>query len=191
MSCRRLLADIHNYYKRHNIPVGDQLRKLTPKMLGSWKKPDFKAKAAESGVLVRWAFDFATRWATRLPNGDATKEAGSVLCQWQLVIANAGTILTDTELRNSVQLAVRHCVILQFLGEKLQPKHHMWIHLCIRQKECGCCKGYHCFLDENLNSVLSACCQTAHKQTWEKSVFDRMRLQPFVTTSRCSYFSNM
>jgi hypothetical protein len=190
MSVRRLLADMQGYYKAHSIPANQQIRKLTSNMLGSFTRPDFKAKASESGTLIGWAADFADRVKHRLCNGHALSEAGKILVQWKEVQTNAGPTLSAEELRNAVQLAVRHCVIMQHIGQGLLPKHHLWIHLNHHSKINGACRGHSTFLDESLNSTLSACCQSAHKSTWEQSVFERIRLQPLCRTKGGKLFSN-
>eukprot|EP00959_Pyramimonas_sp_CCMP1952_P269724 5638887-Pyramimonas_sp.AAC.1 len=69
----------------------------------------------------------------------------------------------------------------------LSPKHHMWIEMNLRLEQCGNPTGYSCFLDESLNSTLAALAGAAHRATWEKSIFDRVRLLPFV--ERASYFA--
>ncbi len=118
LSVRRLLADIKGYYSRGGVESGCQINRLTAKMLGSFSSPDFKVKAGEASALIGWAADFSARWQGALPNGAALAEAAAVLGQWKSLISSAGPIFQREEYERAVQLCLRHCVLMQFLGVK-------------------------------------------------------------------------
>ena len=189
ISVRRLLADMKMYYARERVESGCQINRLTAKMLGSWSLPDFKVKAGEASALIGWAADFSARWQGVLPNGGALAEAASILVQWKSLISSAGPVFSRADYERAVQMCLRHCVLMEFLGAKLLPKHHLWAHLNLRIEACGGPRCYSCFLDESLNAMLGAVCQASHKLSFEQSVFDRFRLLPF--TARGRWFANL
>ena len=158
-------------------------------MLGTKAKPNFKGKAAETGALVSWACDFAERWKDVLPNGAILFEAGTALLAWKRLVALAEMDMTRSECEEALEVAVRHCTLMQHCDVDLLPKHHLWIHMCLQMPLCGNPRQYATFLDESLNSVLAAICQSSHRLTWEKSVFERIRLMPYV--ERNSYFAQL
>eukprot|EP00959_Pyramimonas_sp_CCMP1952_P345032 7226119-Pyramimonas_sp.AAC.1 len=53
--------------------------------------------------------------------------------------------------------------------------------MTLRIPFCGNPRWYSTFLDESLNLVLAGVAAASHKATWERSIFDRMRLLPIVS----------
>eukprot|EP00959_Pyramimonas_sp_CCMP1952_P406913 8528261-Pyramimonas_sp.AAC.1 len=54
-SLKRIFSDYKAWAKKERIDVSYQLAQLTPSMIQGKKKPELKTKAAETGVLLRWA----------------------------------------------------------------------------------------------------------------------------------------
>ena len=70
---------------------------------------------------------------------------------------------------------------------KYIPKSNLCVILTLRIAQCGNPRSYSTFMDESLNLVIAAVASAAHQATWEKSIFDRIRLMPYV--SRNSAFA--
>ena len=171
---------MHSFWQSLGPSTKSRLSMLTPKMMGDRSTPEFKAKAAETGECVPWACDFMKRNAANLEFGNELLAAGLALLEWKTLMANAEDRLNPIEVSRGIELSVRHNTILLSAGYELLPKHHLWVHMNLRLEWCGHPRTYSCWVDESLNSVLSACCQSSHKLTWEASVFDRIRLIPQV-----------
>jgi hypothetical protein len=180
LSSRRLTGDMLAFWEAQGASTKSRLTKLTAKVLGTRAHPDFKAKAAESGECVAWGVDLLERFHTHVPHGKTLLSAGRALLKWKQLIAAASDTLSDGEFSESVELAVRHNSLMQAFECELTPKHHLWVHLCLRMKVCGHPRRYACWLDESLNSCFSAVCQASHRLTWESSIFERIRLIPYV-----------
>ena len=73
---RNVLSDIGSWYDRNGIDHSLRIGELTFSMVGSEDRPDFGGKAAESGVLVRWAADFANNHSAVLREGQHLAVAG-------------------------------------------------------------------------------------------------------------------
>ena len=81
LACRRLLNDFKAWAQapENDVPLSYQIRTLTPKMLGKRSSPALKTKAAETGVLVRWAVEFCRPSGARMSNAGVLLAAGESL----------------------------------------------------------------------------------------------------------------
>ena len=189
MTARRLTSDVLAFWETQGPSKKSRVTRLTSKMLGTRKSPDFKVKAAEAGECLAWALDLAIRYKDQIEHGKALVAAGQALVDWKALIASAADRLTDVELSKAIELAVRHNTAMQAARCDLPPKNHLFIHLNLRMRVCGHPRRYACWVDESINSIFSAVCQASHRLTWETSIFERIRLIPYVLKN--SFFSKL
>ena len=80
VTCRLLFNDYKQWCLAHKIENGYQLQTLLPTMVGDDGKPFIKAKAAETGVLMRWATEFCCSGeGAKLKHGGLLSAAGVAL----------------------------------------------------------------------------------------------------------------
>eukprot|EP00959_Pyramimonas_sp_CCMP1952_P404396 8474233-Pyramimonas_sp.AAC.2 len=64
--------------------------------------------------------------------------------------------------------------------QEFLPKSHLFVHLTARIPEYGNPRLYSTFLDEGLNLILAGVASASHRCTFERSIFERIRLLPYV-----------
>eukprot|EP00959_Pyramimonas_sp_CCMP1952_P280811 5869461-Pyramimonas_sp.AAC.1 len=80
VTCRLLFNDYKKWCFEHDIDLSYQLQTLLPSMVGDDGKPYIKAKAAETGVLMRWTADFCrSNDGAKLKHGGLLSAAGIAL----------------------------------------------------------------------------------------------------------------
>ena len=185
--CRRLLNDYKTWCEEEKIDLNYQLQMLTPGMIGSSEKFALKTKAAETAVLLRWATAFSTTYSNRLTKGDVLSAAGQSLERYMKILREAPVQVPRNQRQELLDLCVRHLVLMGLADVKYIPKSNLFVILTLRIARCGNPRSYSTFMDESLNLVIAAVASAAHQATWEKSIFDRIRLMPYV--SRNSAFA--
>eukprot|EP00959_Pyramimonas_sp_CCMP1952_P056974 1189487-Pyramimonas_sp.AAC.1 len=108
------------------------MQNLTPKMLDTDTDKTIKTKAAETGVLLRWAIDLCQRKTNHLPSGRVLYEAGSALAHVIDILKAVPRVVDKESCRELVQLAVRHINLAEAAEILMIPKHHMFVHLALR-----------------------------------------------------------
>ena len=175
---KRLRTHQLAWYEAENIPHGRRLGDFTVVMLGesrgcelnddSYAHPGttMKTKAAETGILFRWALDIIQddQLASQVAYRSNLLIAGRSMQEW-LELTRTGelclTILEYQKLRDSAQ---RHLVHSRIARIALVPKHHFFAHLSIRAFFHGNPKAYTCFVDES-GEILQAVATGPSKQT--------------------------
>ena len=163
-----------------------QLQTLTPAMIGSSEKWALKTKAAETAVLLRWATAFSTTYRGRLTNGDVLSAAGQSLERYMEILREAPAQVPRDQRQELLDLCVRHLVLMGVAGVKYIPKSNLFVIMTLRIARCGNPRGYSTFLDESLNLAIAAVAAASHQATWEKSIFDRISLMPYVNKN-CAF----
>ena len=181
-------ADIRSWYRRKQVPHNRRLTQLTRSMVGNRATHDLKTKGAETGVLVAWATDFATRMVERLAFGHDLAAAGGCLVRYMDILCRNCRIMPWSERQALLNECLRHNVLIQQSEGTLTPKHHMWVHLTQAANTANP-REFATWLDESLNAILSTVAQGAHRTTWEKSIFRRIRLLSLVQPD--SYFATI
>ena len=189
LTVKRLFSDMCKYWDTTVMPRSERVGRFTPAMLGSTNHRELKTKVVETARMVGWALDFVRRHPAQIPNGPCLRSAGDCLVEWQGIVSNAPQHMSAADSDMLLFLCIRHNVLMLDYGCSLLPKHHQWVHMCLRIPACENPKFYSCFFDESLNSVLASLCQASHKLRWEFGVFDRIRLLPFV--QKQSYWSKL
>eukprot|EP00959_Pyramimonas_sp_CCMP1952_P063825 1333506-Pyramimonas_sp.AAC.1 len=77
-------------------------------MLGTSESPEFKAKAAETGVLLKWAVDLCRRYRAVIKNGEIFLAAGECLIEYLSIVKAAPCLLTQVQYSRLLHLAIRH-----------------------------------------------------------------------------------
>eukprot|EP00959_Pyramimonas_sp_CCMP1952_P430694 9020002-Pyramimonas_sp.AAC.1 len=79
-----------------------------------------------------------------------------------------------------LDMCLRHMALMGEVASPKAPKSHMFAHLTLRIPHWGNPRFYSTFLDESLNLTLAVVASASHRLTWERSIFDRMRLLPHI-----------
>ena len=174
---------------KNNIDHSYQIQDLTAGMLGSGDRPLLKTKAAETAVLMTWATQFCAGNARRLPNGETFAAAGDCLVEYAKIIKESPCKLSWQTCNQLMYLCLRHLTLMRLTGNMFLPKSHMFVHLTQRCVSHGNPRHYSCFLDEGLNLVLATMAASSHRSTWERGIFQRVRLLPTVCAH--SYFATL
>ncbi len=156
-------------------------------MLGSTDSPLLKTKAAETGVLMRWATEFCEEFGGRLPNGNTLAAAGQCLVKYARILKESPFRLSWATCNELMYLCLRHLTLMGSTGHRFLPKAHMFVHMTQRCVTHGNPRHYSTFVDESLNLTLASIASNSHRSTWERGIFQRVRLLP--TVSENSYFA--
>eukprot|EP00959_Pyramimonas_sp_CCMP1952_P457780 9475503-Pyramimonas_sp.AAC.1 len=149
-------------------------------MLGTRSAPALKTKAAETGVLTRWAVEFCRTSGARMVRAKVMMNAGECLLEYARILKESPHHVEPAKYDRLVFLCLRHLALMGDVGGGYLPKAHMWVHMTLKIPECGNPRTYITFHDESLNLVLAGVAAAAHRSTWERSIFERIRLLPLV-----------
>ena len=182
LACRRLLNDFKTWAQdpQNAVPLSYQIRTLTPKMLGSRSAPALKTKAAETGVLTRWAVEFCRTSGASMSRSRVLMKAGECLLEYAGILKESPRIVEPAKCERLLFLCLRHLALMGDVGGGYLPKAHMWVHMTLKIPACGNPRSYSTFHDESLNLVLAGIAASAHRSTWERTIFQRLRLLPLV-----------
>jgi len=174
----QLFVDYRVWCQRENVDLSYRIGTLTRKMLGQQHLRDLKTKAAETGVLVRWATDFCARNTAKFEGARILEEAGRALLSYMDIIRTRGRTIPWSDCQVLLDMCLRHMALMDEVPSPKAPKSHMFAHLTLRIPHWGNPRFYSTFLDESLNLTLAVVAAASHRLTWERSIFDRMRLLP-------------
>jgi hypothetical protein len=151
-------------------------------MLAPGGRPGLKTKAAETGVLCRWAADFCSpgRPGEKLDQGQNLAAAGECLVEYVQILRDSPFVLKWETCNRLMFLCLKHLSHMKDIGQDFMPKAHMFVHLTQRAARCGNPRMYSCFCDETLNLVIAGMAASSHRANWENGIFQRVRLLPVV-----------
>eukprot|EP00959_Pyramimonas_sp_CCMP1952_P452369 9466468-Pyramimonas_sp.AAC.1 len=150
-------------------------------MIKGKTKPELKTKAAETGILLRWATHYCTKQdGIDFPCRDVLGEAGSSLLEYMDILRNNGLNIEWEDCSQLLYLCLRHLTLMEQAGCEHMPKSHMFVHMTQRIPTQGNPRFYSTFLDETLNLGIAQMAAASHKTNWEESIFQRARLLPLV-----------
>ena len=183
----KIMDDIQAWYNSEKVDASLRISDLSLSMLGSERLPSFSGKAAETGVLVRWATQYIREHAARVrEHGGHMALAGPPLVRYMDLLRTSPQTPTDETCREFCKCFREHVHHLAAAGARYLPKHHAWGHMTYRIRAKGNPKYYSTFMDETLNAVISAIAQCSHRRTWTERIFQRLHLQAIYRPS--SYF---
>jgi hypothetical protein len=166
---------------KNKIPQSYQVGSLTVNMLAPGGRPGLKTKAAETGVLLKWATEFcAGPVGSALDAGETLHAAGQCLVEYAQILRDSGFKLSWDTCDRLMFLCLRHLNLMRDYGAELLPKAHMFVHLTQRAVRCGNPRMYSVFKDETLNLVIAKMAAKSHRARWEVGIFQRARLLPCV-----------
>ena len=177
LGLKYIYQDLQKWYEENKVPWSLRLGDLSLSMIGSASSPDFTGKAAESGVTLQWATQYATRWSHHLREGPALVEASQALEEYLQLLRDTPQTVDDPTFERFFKLFLRHVHALEDARVPFLPKHHMLAHLTIQMREKGNPRFYSTFLDETLNSIIAAAAARAHPSRWEHHIHKRLSLQ--------------
>jgi hypothetical protein len=119
-------------------------------MLAPAGRPGLKTKAAETGVLVRWATDFCSRGRIghMLDQGERLAAAGKCLVEYVQLLRDSPFVLKWETCDRLMFLCLKHLDLMRDTGQDFLPKSHMFVHLTQRAARYGNPRMYSCFCDE-------------------------------------------
>eukprot|EP00959_Pyramimonas_sp_CCMP1952_P023060 484987-Pyramimonas_sp.AAC.1 len=104
-----------------------RLRELTSKMIGgSSDVYVMKTKAAETGVLMRWATDFALEYRMVLKFGNELYEAGKSLIEYMNILRDHDKLIPGPKCKILMELCIRHLVLMDQSEQEFLPKSHLF-----------------------------------------------------------------
>ncbi len=166
---------------RNKIDQSYQASTITMNMLAPGGRPGLKTKAAETGVLLRWAAEFCSGPVGRaLDQGANLSAAGQCLVEYTQILRDSLFRLEWSTCTRLMHLCLRHLHLMLDVGAELLPKGHLFVHLTQRAVRCGSPRFYFVFKDEGLNLVIAGVAAASHRSRWEISIFQRARLLPRV-----------
>ena len=170
-------SDMDAWYDATGTRQDRRVKELTTGMLGK-RGGLLKTKAAETGALLPFAIQLCHIYTFR--DAGALHSAGMLLQEYMDILSSAPRQVPDQTTQLLLDKVLRHLRILQHVGVKLLPKHHLWCHLTVRIRTAGNPRAYSTFLDESLNRALANMASAAHRARWEERTFMRTQLLPQV-----------
>eukprot|EP00959_Pyramimonas_sp_CCMP1952_P238226 4978226-Pyramimonas_sp.AAC.1 len=166
---RRIFNDYKKWCELNNVALNMQLSCLTPTMLCTSSERMLKTKAAETGVLTKWAVDFCRSFGSRFQHGEALGAAGECLVEYMGILRKMPMEVPRAACISLLDLALKHTALMELAEEEFAPKMHVWIHMTLMIPRCGNPRMYSTFVDESLNAVLAGIAACAHRATWHRS----------------------
>jgi hypothetical protein len=169
-----LRADLFVWYRQQRVDKPDrplhEMADLSLTMLGTRDRKALHAKAAESGTLLYFAFDFAVRHSAVLACGSALVDCGRGLVQYMEVTRSSPLRMSASARQGLAESIVRYLVYRDDAGVEWKPKAHLSSHVVHDGGHFGnpLCTGT--WLDEGLNAQLAMVCRTAHAAVWSQRV---------------------
>lgn len=194
LACRRLRADLFEWYDEAAIPSDRRIGDFTVQMIGPDQNCRFgmpedphprgimKTKAAETGMMLEWSIHLLRTYAS-IPCRDELLAGGQSLLRWMNIIRGGEQTLAHDELQTLTDCIVRHNLHCKRANVRLVPKHHMCAHMSMRSREHGNPKVYSTLLDESLNLVLRTVSAFAHKLQQVPRIVRMLNLQGAVGLS--------
>jgi len=182
VTLKRALSDYKAWATRNNIPKSYQLQQLTPSMVfGKKGSNQLKTKAAETGVLLRWAVEVCTRpEGMAFPGRDILGAAGECVLDYMMILRRSDIRIAWDDCCKLLFLCLRHLTLMEDAGVDYLPKAHMFVHITQKIPKQGNPRFFSTFLDETLNLTIANIAAACHKANWELFIFRRLRLLPLV-----------
>jgi hypothetical protein len=115
-----------------------------------------------------------------LDQGERLAAAGKCLVEYVQLLRDSPFVLKWETCDRLMFLCLKHLDLMRDTGQDFLPKSHMFVHLAQRAARYGNPRMYSCFCDETLNLVIAGMAASSHRLTWEKGIFQRVRLLPTV-----------
>ena len=147
-----------------------ELQDITLGMLGTRDNPSLKAKAAESGTLLRFATELARQHRDQLPRGEALVSAGEALMLYMRATRTAPLRMPPANRQMLADAIVGFNAVREDAGIDFKPKMHLCCQLIRDAAFFGNPRCTGTWLDEGLNSKLAAVCASAHALVWSQRV---------------------
>jgi hypothetical protein len=139
-------------------------------MLGSRERPTISAKAGESGTLVAFAYELATKHRAVLSDGSALVGAGAALMQY-MQVSRSNPLRLSVEARQSIADAlIRFVTLREAAGIVFKPKAHLVTHMIADLGRFGNPCNTGTWVDEGLNARLAAVCKSSNRAVWSQRV---------------------
>ena len=174
-TCLQLRSALFAYYRRarRHTPGICELSDLTPTMLGSRALPTLSAKAVETKDTLPFVLELLVQHADRLgPTAPHLLQAGQALSKYLLLLDASPTVVPIPVLDNMFACIKRFAqAIAELPTFPRRYKNHALMHMVASTEWHGNPNWYATFVDEGLNSVLSAIAGSAHRRVWEERIF--------------------
>lgn len=163
------------------VPLSYQISELTRPMVGDDDTPILKLKAVETRVFMEFCTQFCWDRVSEFPALRKLANAGQALVDYMGILRDQPFIMSWSVCSELLGLCLRHIELMRLAGFTDLPKTHMYAHLTTDMLTKGNARMYGTFLDEGLNLVIAKCAASCHRSVWERSIFQRIRLLPYVS----------
>ena len=174
LSVQRMRKYLHMWYKLQRKMCPDrpiyELQHFEVSTLGTATHRTLKAKAAESGTLLRFALAVAEQHTNCLTRGRSLVKAGEALVQYMDITRKAGWRLAPSARQGLVDSALRFCSLREACDIPFKPKQHLWLHLVVGAGHFGNPRLTATWVDEGLNMQLAAVCRSSASRVWNRRV---------------------
>jgi hypothetical protein len=167
-------------WKKHR----SELWNLTEDMLGKRYRPELKAKAAETRILIPFCVEILTNfmYCFVAQGGDAHLRAQFMLGATESGVEFERILRAELPSGRSMSRAaqldcwsayMRHEMLCRRAGMRSLPKHHCMQHLVKRICFKGNPLSYSTYRDESLNGVIARIAASCHRRTFGMSVHEK------------------
>ena len=155
-------------------------------MMGTNDKPRCHAKAAESGLLLRWSLWLVRKYGTVLPNSADLIASGEALVEYLNITRMERGNLTLHRRQQLTDTCITYLQRREAAGVTFLPKTNLMIHLCVDAGEFGNPIDTGCWVDESLNQELRGIAADAHALVWRRRVLSTLSHERGPVASRFS-----
>lgn len=168
-----LRHDLFAYYGEEKRTRPDrpcyELQDFSLRSLGTRTKPMLRAKGAESGTLVRFAYKQLLKHWRALDRGAALKTCGKALVAYLNITRLPGN-LGEERLRHLKTAVLLYLNNREAAGIPWKPKAHLMVHLVWQCARFGNPRLVGTWHDESLNRELAQVARSAHSRVWHTRV---------------------
>ena len=190
LSLLNIKSELYGWYKTMGKDPkwkksGTEIWNLTLGMIGSKSKPMLHAKAKESEGMLKFTIHMLSTHQEALSEvSPETKMQTSLLLEAGKAALDIDSVLHSTSSRHMSHDQCEGCfykylrfaVLFQRAGGTTTPKSHLMIHLFQRAVSKGNPRFYHTYRDESLNKMLANVARSAHRLSWQETVFKKLKL---------------
>ena len=130
--------------------------------------------------MLLWSHTLCVKHMTSIEKGEELKAAAAALITYMDIMRDNPADMNADACEKLMHSCLRTLDMMNRAECGFTPKCHLWLHLTQRVPLCGNPRLYSTFLDESLNHVVSCIAGAANRRTWEKRIFQRIGLLPYV-----------
>ena len=161
-------------------PMTDVVKRT---LIGSGAPPCIDAKAMHSRMLFLFSIVLLSKIESRLQgqvreSAKGLLRASECLQKWYGIIQKPTTIIPETDCKNAIRLARKHCTLWSaHSGHSCKPKHHALVDMSRQMRKFGNPSKFSTYNDESFNGLAARLARSVHPANFALAVLKKYFLR--------------